>query len=225
MVATDELLSAQVLFGLRVRDAVSGSEPRTPVHATLALTPGGRPVSGLIGPMLQDGRIGWAGEPSTTLAALADGPVAVRVSATAAGYGDAHVDVALAPGDGAPQPRTLAEVAGPLEVVEWEWDDSLDPHPLRLELELSPQAVGLRGQVHESASPFGPIEGATVHLATGPGANALTGADGRYAFAALPLASAVVLEVSHPDHDSATVAVAVDYARPVNVADVALNAH
>ena len=223
--APPELLSTQVLFGLRVLDAVTWLPPRTPVTPALVSVAIGRPLSSLALRTLEDGRAAWYGDPRTALAALADGPLALRVSATAAGYDDADVHLTLHPGDGEPQPRTLTEVTGLPQAVEWEWDAGLVPHPLRLELALSPHAVALRGQVHESAAPFGPVDGATVALTTAPGAITTTDAGGRFAFATLPLVAAVTIDVTHPTHDPATLSVAVDYARPVNVCDVALQAH
>jgi hypothetical protein len=93
--------------------------------------------------------------------------------------------------------------------------------PFVLDLQLEPRPVMLAGLVTRDNDAAQPVAGADVTIAGTGGSTVSTDADGRFRFAAVPLALALDVSTTDGTRTSAQIHV-VDFARPVNAITLSL---
>lgn len=202
-------LSRQILISGRIVDGLTGGRPR------------GGPVVEVDGP------------PGLLLRAGADGVYAISVqpdiamprpgdritlSISADGYQATTAQILLDAGH-----LTRLDLAVPLggEIAELPHFPNL---PVTLDLLLLPQPVALKGRVAEADDPALALAGATVRVtAPVPIGPVQTDASGYFSLPAVPVAAAITLRITAPDHVAQDFNVRPDFSLPINHGAFALS--
>ncbi len=219
--AIDRVITQQALIVGRVTDALTGGATLRPATVRLLYqTPAGAPERPypLAAHTYPDGLFVVPGNPDSAFPRLTGGQtLALRLTASAAGYQAGQVDFTLSAAQVAPasQVRHIAgrDLSMPL----------LAAPLLTQDIALSPTPIHLSGRVVRADDPAIPITGAQVRV-TEPSARgpATTDADGFFTLLDMPVAGQVTVRVERAGFQNLELAVRLDYRQPVNQQTFAL---
>lgn len=205
---TREVLTRQVIASGRITDALSGRQPRRPLHVRVVDVADGEAVDHVAVRVLPDASYALFGDPLRMLSPVA---VAIRIEVEAESYDPASATLAFTAEDLARVTRSLT-VAG-------ETDEApvIAALPRAQDVALTPQAVTLKGRVAQAEDPCTAITDASVSITApavlGP---VLTNANGHFTLGPAPVAETVTLSVSATDRTTLTPDIRLDFAAPIN---------
>jgi hypothetical protein len=211
----DAILVQQALIVGAMHDALTGRPPlQAPTVTLWYQTPPGAPqrLYPLTARVDASGRFTFVGNPTSALPRLAMGEeLALRLTASAAGYETAQADFTLTAAALQPTARTV-EIDGRAVTI------ALPNVPLiQHQFALQPLPVHLGGRVVDADNRATPIQNAQVRV-TAPALRGpvTTDVDGFFTLHNLPVALAMTVQVTHADFPPLETVITLDYSQPVH---------